>query len=350
MPVLTQLTASAINAASKLGRRRLLVLCYHDLREPGDFTSWLRVETTQIKEHLDALSGLGRFVGPNDLDRLEDLPGRGLHLLLTFDDGYLNNLKLGAAILEAANIPALFFVSTHHLVAGEAFWFDRIVTRVQSTRVKRLNLSPFGLREYTFHPADGARRWEDIQRLLTDVKRLGNPAEPRVARILEFMDQEYGSAAEVDDQRLRPLTSQELRQLANRRQMFFGSHGHRHELMPLLNDQDLVASVTQSKQILEHLVGQSIADIAYPNGDEDQRVRAACKEAGYHRGFTTAPQYVPRGVDQMRIPRLSVGGYDTTRDLITRVNALLAASVATDFAARVVGRWNVVSRVAFSTR
>jgi peptidoglycan/xylan/chitin deacetylase (PgdA/CDA1 family) len=322
------------------GRGRLVVLCYHDLCERDDFTSWLRVEVARFREHLEALAAYGRFVAPDALENLDELPADRLHFLITFDDGYLNNLRLAADVLEQNDVPALFFISTHHLVSGEAFWFDRVVTRIQAAHLSRLDLSHFGLDDYRFFATDGARRWEDIQRLLTDLKHLGNPNEPSVARILGFLDSEYGIAAEVHDQRLRPLTIQELIQLASRRQTSFGSHGHQHEILSRLGQNALAESVSASKQILEGVLNRPIDEIAYPNGDEDQRVIDACIKAGYRRGYGTDPGLVPRKPDLWRIPRLFVGGYDTAADVIANVNTLLVKTATSELMKRGFSGWS----------
>jgi len=328
-------TSSASRWLARVGRGRTVVLCYHDLCEPEDFSSWLRVEVGRFEEHIEALTGLGTFVAPSALERPDEQRRRDhLQLLLTFDDGYLNNLRLGADVLAKHDVPALFFVSTHHLVSGEPFWFDRVVTRVQVAQLERLDLSRFGLRDYRFFATDGARRWDDIQLLLSDLKRLGNSHEPAVARILDLLDSEYAAVAAPFDERLRPITVPELRQLASRPQAFFGSHGHHHAILPRLGDADLAANLTTSKEVLEKVLGRSIEDVAYPNGDEDRRVREACVRAGYRRGYVTTPGAVPLAPDVLRLPRVLVGGYDTARDVVTKVKASLLTTVADELFGR----------------
>jgi peptidoglycan/xylan/chitin deacetylase (PgdA/CDA1 family) len=310
-------------ALFRFGRGRLIVLCYHDLCEKADFSSWLRVEVGAFRTHLEVLSKHGRFVGPDSLDHLDALAADRLHFLVTFDDGYLNNLRLAADVLEQYRVPALFFVSTHHLVTGEPFWFDRVVTRVQAAGLLTLDLESFGLGRYSFFDADGERRWNDIQVLLTDIKGLGNPNDPAVARILEHLDSTYGSASRKDDERFRPMSVTELKELARRDQIFVGSHGHVHEILTRLDDTALAENVSTSKQILETLLSTQIEHIAYPNGDEDTMVRDACRSAGYRRGYSTAPGTVPRSPDFLNVPRLLVGGYDSASDLVTNINTLL---------------------------
>jgi peptidoglycan/xylan/chitin deacetylase (PgdA/CDA1 family) len=307
--------------ARRAARGRIIVLCYHDLRRQGDFTSWLRVEVGTFRAHLETLSSLGQFVAPSTLDEPVRLDS-GPQFLITFDDGYPNNLELGLPVLEQFGAPALFFVSTWHLLTGEPFWFDRVVTRIQAARLNRLNLSSLGLREYWFAREDGARRWDDIQVLLTDVKRLGNPGDPAVERLLAFFDAEYGATAAAYDDRFRPIRTEELRALASRPLCALGSHGHRHEILTRLEDAALAEALGRSKQVLEEVSGQPVTAFAYPNGDEDARVRAACATAGYRYGFATRAGLVTARSDPWRLPRVLVGGYDTASALAARINGL----------------------------
>jgi peptidoglycan/xylan/chitin deacetylase (PgdA/CDA1 family) len=307
----------------RIGAGRLVVLCYHDLREADDFTSWLRVEVGTFREHLEVLSKMGGFVAPGILDRPDQLPDNRLNFLLTFDDGYPNNLRLAADALEQFEAPALFFVSTHHAITGEPYWFDRVVTRIQAARLTRLDLSKLGLREYRFFAKDGARRWEGIQVLLTDLKRLGNASDPAVARVLDLLDSECGAQAEPHERWFRPINVSELKELATRRQTSFGSHGHRHEILTRLGDEALAESTFTSRHVLERLLNVTIDDFCYPNGDEDARVRNSCRQAGYRRGYVATPGVVSRQPDILRIPRVLIGGYDSAADVIGGIRRLL---------------------------
>jgi peptidoglycan/xylan/chitin deacetylase (PgdA/CDA1 family) len=308
-------------------RGRVIVLCYHDLRRSDDFSSWLRVDVETFRSHLELFSSLGRFVSPATLSEPASLEGRGLFFLMTFDDGYPNNLGLGLPVLEQFDAPAVFFISTWHVVTGEPFWFDRVVTRIQAAGLTRLDLSSLGLRDYAFAREDGARRWTGIQALLADLKHLGNPGDPGVERILAFFDTEYGAIAAPYDDRFRPIRMEELRVLASGRSCYLGSHGHRHEILTRLDDAALAESLTRSKQVLEHVSRQPVTAVAYPNGDEDARVRTACAGAGYRLGFATQAGLVTPTSDPFRLPRVLVGGYDTAPMLAANINELVIRSV-----------------------
>jgi peptidoglycan/xylan/chitin deacetylase (PgdA/CDA1 family) len=306
--------------ARRAARHRLVVLCYHDVRADDDFSSWLRVSVSTFRAHLAALASLGRFVSPAALEADSTWSESGWRFLITFDDGYLNNLTMALPVLEEFSAPALFFVSTGHLVSGEPFWFDRLVTRIQSARLRRLDLSRFGLRLYTFAADDGAERWDDIDAVLSDVKRLGNPGHPEVDRLLAHMDAEYGNMAATADARLRPLRPEELRTMAKSPVVHVGSHGHRHEILTRLDERSLDVALTRSKTILEDLLDRPVNAIAYPNGDSDRRVSEACARAGYRHGYAARAGLVGSESDVWQLPRILIGGYDSASVVTRRIH------------------------------
>ena len=305
--------------------RAVVVLAYHDLREPGDFASWMRVEVGQFRGQLEALLTLGSFIGPAQLEHPELLPTGGPYFVLTFDDGHASHLRLGLPVLNELGIHALFFVSTHHLLSEEPFWFDRVVTSLQRTGATTIDLSRVGLREYRFRGREGPRRWADIQELLTDIKALGNPGDPAVELVLRQFAGSLRQGSDSPEELLRPLRVAELRALASSPLCHFGSHGSRHAIFTQLNDETLADSLVSSKHVLEELVGAPVRCVAYPNGDCNDRVVDACRRAGYAFGFVTETAVFRPGCDPYGIPRLLVGGYDSPQALGARVSRLLLA-------------------------
>ena len=73
----------------------------------------------QFVEHM--LAAGFQFVGPDDVET--GLVDEGRYVMATFDDGYANNVHV-QPILEEYEIPAVFFISTGHVLAGKPFWWD----------------------------------------------------------------------------------------------------------------------------------------------------------------------------------------------------------------------------------
>src|SRR3989440_5823173 len=84
-----------------------------------------------------------RFISPSDL--LAGLDPDKRYALLTFDDGYFNN-SLALSVLEEFGVPAVFFISTGHVLQNKCFWWDvlyrnRIAQGASARQVYRESLA-----------------------------------------------------------------------------------------------------------------------------------------------------------------------------------------------------------------
>lgn len=309
--------------AARRGSAALLVLMYHDLREDGDFGNWLRVRVSDFDAQLAQLGRLGRFVGPDALSDPEVLDPERLNVLLTFDDGYVNNHRLALPQLASHRAPALFFVSTRHMVEQAPFWPDVVITAVQAGRLDTLDLREFGLGVHMFRPGDDEGRWDGIQHLLNAVKAVGNADHPTVAALLDHLRHRHAGLLDEHLPRFRPLNKAEVGEMAGSGWCVFGGHGHDHAILTYLDDENLDYNLREPRRILEDASGAPVIDLAYPNGDFDERVVARAAAAGYTRAYTTRIGLTRPETPPLRLPRLGVGGYDSPSVLRYRLNRLL---------------------------
>lgn len=315
--------AQLTRLAARRGPATVLVLMYHDLRDDDDFANWLRVRVSDFDAQLAALGRIGRFIGPDDMSDPDGLDPRRLNILITFDDGYVNNHRLALPVLAKHRAPALVFVSTRHMLEQRPFWPDVIIAAVQAGRLETLDLRAFGLGEPGFRPQDDAGRWSDIQRLLVAVKALGNADHPTVAALLDHLRRRHGGLLDEHLPRFRPLNTDEVREMAAGDSCRFGAHGHDHDILTYLDDENLDYNLREPRRILEEAAGRPVVDLAYPNGDFDERVSAGAAAAGYARAYTTRPGLVRRGTPPLTLPRLGVGAYEPLSVVRYQINRLL---------------------------
>ena len=109
-------------------RGTLLCFLFHSLFESGEELRSGELDPQQgitvemFRAFLGHFHEQGyRFVSPRQI--LEGLQPGGRHILLTFDDGYFNNVR-ALPMMEEFNAPAVFFVSSDHVREGKAFWWD----------------------------------------------------------------------------------------------------------------------------------------------------------------------------------------------------------------------------------
>jgi peptidoglycan/xylan/chitin deacetylase (PgdA/CDA1 family) len=308
-----------LSAVCRPVNRRVAVLGYHDLREKGEFASWMRVKADEFEKQIVELKKHCVFLKPSELFGGENTVKGKLNLLLTFDDGFLSCLTLALPILKRHSIPALFFVSTSHVQSGEPFWFEDIVATIQTFGLSSLDLREFGIGQYTFRLGNGSARWEGIERLLGDIKGLSISEGTVSKAIVTYLGKKLGKGATSFADGHRPLNRYEIQEMHKTGICFFGSHSHNHEILTKLGNEDVERNLLESKSVLEEIIGEPVVQLSYPNGDVDQRVKGIVKTAGFKFGYGTKPGLVNRSSDGLDIPRILIGGYDSVEDIFFKL-------------------------------
>lgn len=299
----------------------VVVLGYHDLAADNDYSSWLKVKISNFERQIRVLKTIGNFIGPNDLNDPNRVDNSRIKLLLTFDDGFINNYRLGFPVIKKYEIPAMFFISTLNMETGAPFWFDRIIDPIQRNKLYCVDLRPFGLGNYYFPPGEGESRWNSIQALLEDVKRADERQDgvliTAIAEQLQLVGRKTATEEEPDV--CLPLGVEHVSEMLRSGLCHFGSHSHRHAILTKLSDLMLQDEISSSRNRLEKTLGGPVHHISYPNGDVDDRVQKACLEAGYRYGYITEHGRFDDVTDRMRIPRILIGGFDSTPKVVFKV-------------------------------
>lgn len=108
---------------------------------------------------------------------------------------------------------------------------------------------------------------------------------------------------------LRTLDWDALRALADDESIEIGSHTKTHAHLPQLSDSELRTELVGSKEAIEDHLGRPARYLAYPFGEEGERVRRAAEAAGYAGAFA-APGSSLR-TDPFRLPRTGLWRSDT---------------------------------------
>jgi peptidoglycan/xylan/chitin deacetylase (PgdA/CDA1 family) len=102
-------------------------LVYHRINELRSDPWALGVTPRRFAEHLEVLRDCARPI------RLEQLSGALLDgslpdrsVVVTFDDGYADNLYNAKPLLERYDVPATVFVTTGYVGSGREFWWDEL--------------------------------------------------------------------------------------------------------------------------------------------------------------------------------------------------------------------------------
>lgn len=287
-----------------------MILCYHRVAEGVDDPFHLCVSPANFAAHLDEIARHGE---PSTLAELI-LPSRRPRVVVTFDDGYVDNLTDAMPIAEAKGIPITVFVASG-LLGGRGdrgFWWDRLGTLLRSR--------PAEVREICLPTSDGTVRiglgssnaGEDLESVRRHL--LPQPVT-EINSILDAVSEQWGtSAASPPD--ARSLTPSELAQLAASEVVTIGAHTVDHVCLRGLPVQEQEQTISSSKKDLERLSGQAIEHFAYPYGSpdtfDDHSVDAA-RSAGFETACTTVPGNARTTSDPHLLPRRMVMNWSHLR-------------------------------------
>lgn len=292
-------------------RGRAVVLMYHRVLPPdADSCSTEGIVVTP-KTFAMHMAFLKRHFHPLSVQEFRDCLGDGClpdrSCLVTFDDGWSDNVRFALPVLERFQVPATIFVATAFVGGSRPFWQEELARLLVeagcSANPDEAMLSEIGLR-IDRHATDAEIRLAarevvtdlkgadlgDIDALRSRLLPQAQPSDPPAGRYGDDTFMNWGEACRLA---CHPLIT-------------VASHAHSHVPLPRLGRSGARLDLMQSLQeFCAHDVPAT--DIcAYPNGDHDQGTVAAAAESGFSLAFTTVPGSVGAGDDRLRLRRINI--------------------------------------------
>ena len=278
-------------AGALFGGRRLTVLAYHrvvDHHGPG-FDTYRRNVSATPEEFREQMDYVAEHFHPVSLEQVEAaldggprLPQRPL--LVTFDDGYRDNLLAALPVLQDRGIPMAIFLATDFVGDGRPFPWDLAAWCFHHSAGDGADLPVVGERSWV----TGGEREAVLGLWLEALKRLPEAVrEEAVAALPERLGVEVPSDAFSG----LCLSWDEVRAMAGGA-VSFGAHTERHPILTRVSADRARSEVSGSKHRLEDELGTPVRAFAYPNGGRDDLDDATVRllaDTGYRLGFTLFP-------------------------------------------------------------
>jgi peptidoglycan/xylan/chitin deacetylase (PgdA/CDA1 family) len=226
-----------------------------------------------------------------------------LQLLVTFDDGYRNNL-LAAEILAKYRIPWTLFISTAAIGREKAIWTVELSLLLLHGEAVSIHLL-----EQEWPLSTRMERETAFQSIRYAMKSMPSTARVTVLEQIrcQFPDGETQRLLEKFPS-MQMLTWDEVRQLSGTG-VVIGSHGHLHEIHHHNQPKETRREeLVKSKTEIETLLGKPCHAFAFPNGNYLEISPNELRMAGYRFGFTLQPMRINSKTDLMLIPRYDPPG------------------------------------------
>lgn len=270
-----------------LNRNSISVLLYHGITHDNDFLAeenFLQVKESNFKSQMEYLVRNYNVVSlPNALSNKTQKP----KVVVTFDDGYLNNYTVAFPILKKLEIPATIFLVTSTIDQDHYFWFDKLWLSLREQKTTSQLTQIINQFKY-IHP---------------------NMVDDAVAHYLFCNQVALGNFAE----NYRTLRYSEITEMANSGLITFGSHTHNHELLPHLTDEESYKTMHTSFEKIVAVPG-GVPFFCYPNGYNEERHRQMCHQVGYQGSVLATDGAWNKNTELMAIPRRPIGRGTTLLD------------------------------------
>jgi len=302
---------------------------YHRVADLQLDPQLLAVTPEHFAEHLEILT---RYSRPMSLQGLIVALRNGClprqAVVVTFDDGYADNLSCAKPLLERYDIPATVFVTAGYIGGKREFWWDEL---------ERLILEPGGLPEVLRVNINGSvSQWElgeasDYsdesyrQHCHWNVEQKHDPClRHRLYRSLcpllrplsdgerqSVLDEllAWAGAESVSRPTHRTLSPDEVVCLADGNLVEIGAHAVTHPVLSGMPAGLQRTEIRQSKTWLEEILGRGVSSFAYPFGTRSsytQETVGMVREAGFMSACSNFRGLVQNGVNPYELPRYLV--------------------------------------------
>ncbi len=323
MPV-AALKSRILRAADGLGlnrvarhllRNRLLALCYHAVvpdGTPDDPRTTIAVTQSQFRSQLQELRRNWTPVTEQDILNACAHEGPALPpnpVLVTFDDGFRNNLEYAAPLLEEHDVPAIFFISTGLVGSQRMLWTQEVTERLLAWP-EHVPFPEPGVEALSTLPGSRAGRFAAAREIVRRCK--GLPDTARRDYLARIRANEMNTREPWQETLYQFMSREEVRTL-HERGFAIGAHTVDHPILTSLSQEALRGQLAESKAEVEQITGAPCLSLAYPNGGEDDyshEVIRMAKTLGFRLGFTLRGRRNPRTIAPMEIDRVCV-----TRDM-----------------------------------
>jgi peptidoglycan/xylan/chitin deacetylase (PgdA/CDA1 family) len=289
-----------------------VILTLHHVRpeQPRAFSPNRFLEVTP--EFLEATIATTRragfeFIAMEDVCERLTGPSRGKPFaVMTFDDGYRDNLEHAWPILRRKGVPWTVYVVPDFLNGTGRLWWIELERAIAQREQIALRLG----REQLHLPTGTIAQKQAAYRLAERRWREASPEDQRVG---------LASLAEMSDHAPQELTRSlcadwdEIAELARDPLVTIGAHTMSHPVLSRLRDEDALAEMRASRIAIEDRLHRSVTHLAYPHGDKvavGEREHRLASAAGFATAVTTRPAHLQpwHANAPHALPRISMNG------------------------------------------
>lgn len=314
-----------------------LILMYHRVADLDRDPQCLAINPATFEAQMTLLSKRYPIIPLTELIagvRNRKVPDRSI--VVTFDDGYADNLVNATPILESLKVPATVFVSGDADSYRREFWWDELEGlilrpgvlpgRVElRTSARNVSLPLPSATVYSAADAARDRSWNvllpdtssrhalyrDLAAFLRQLS--GEDRCVALSQLRELVQLEESSGGFPTSEVNRRMTPDEIATLDASPFMEVGGHTVSHPVLAMRSTQEQREEIEVNRDHLTALCGQAPRTFSYPYGSLDDyadETVTLVREAGYLGACSNHYGVVKMWTDPYRLPRCVIRGWN----------------------------------------
>ena len=201
------------------------------------------------------------------------------NVVISFDDGYLNNYKYVLPLSKSLNIPIAFCITALPSVGGKILWTDYLDLFIHIYK------KPISIQGQTFFPTSKfifrRQKFENIKGI--DLKQFAMNEDAKFIDVMLHKMQNVLPLKELEKYKelWELMAYEDIKSLKEENLITVVSHGlYHHNHLTIKNDESLFA-MQESKKYLENILNCEIGIWSYPFGKVSSETICNAKKSGY---------------------------------------------------------------------
>lgn len=309
-----------------MNKNEIHIVMYHYTRDlkHGRYPAIKGLDAALFREQIDYLKTNFEIVTMEEViaacSKETDLPEKAM--LLTFDDGYIDNYTFAFPILEEFGVQGSFFIpgktfASHELLDVNKIHYILAVADIRDlvTDLKR-EMEYYRGQEYDYPPTEElfqrygvANRFDGGETIF--VKRMLQTVLPERLRnrISSKLFTKYVGVTEEQLAYELYMTEEQIRTM-KRHGMFIGVHGYDHYWLGNLAPEQMREDISLALDTLDEFIDRRCWVMNYPYGNYSREVVQYIKSQGACVGLTTEARAAQIGKDEaLLLPRFDCNDF-----------------------------------------
>lgn len=280
-----------LDAVHLLWPDRLTVLAYHRIADPNGmgfdtFEPNVSATPAAFAAQMDFIRQRFNVISGHDLVAWlkgeQSLPTQSV--LITFDDGYRDNLDHAWPVLQQRNMPAVIFLATDYIGQATPFYWDLIAYCFYHTTKKEADLPLIGSQQWCSKESRTAvlKNWLNSLKKLPDQEKWTVVNQlPQLLNVSISLDTFAGLHLTWEQVRAMTATGIEM-----------GAHTQSHPILTRISLAQARLEIEGSKKRVEAEINQPVTLFAYPNGlptDFNTELQTILAQLNFTAAFTLLP-------------------------------------------------------------